>query len=182
MTLCVSNVLRKENATERNCFRNRTRRISRRPFLLCFPMFLTRLRNIGKQSKNAPRGIRRARSRNPQSHCVKCLKVMYFIVLLHSLRRGATNQAKSIGKRNDFTTFRNPSEYVLDDFWNLKWSPGALERDVIFCYLSNGFEVVFFLVHSLAGWRSTRPKKAKEYWKTQLFFTNSKSHQGHILN
>ena len=115
-----------------------------------------------------PPGIRRARSRNTQCHFVKCLKVLYFIVLLHSLRRVAINQAKSIGKRNEFKIFRNPSKYFLDDFWNLKWSPGALEREVIFCYLSNGFEVVFFLVHSLAGWRSTRPKVLENVMISQL--------------
>ena len=87
-------------------------------FLHTEPTKETHLGNIGKQSKSGPRGIRRVRSRNPQSHCVKCLKVLDFIVLLHSLRRGATNQAKSIGKRNDFTFPRNSSKYFLDDFRN----------------------------------------------------------------
>ena len=58
-----------------------------------------------KTKQNGIRQIRRVRSRTPQSYLTECLKVLYFIVLLHSLAGWRSTRSKSIGKRNWFLRF-----------------------------------------------------------------------------
>ena len=69
-----------------------------------------------KTKQNGLRQIRRVRSRTAQSYLMECLKVLYFIVLLHSLAGWRSTRTKIIGKRNCFNELQRSSRRYFEGF------------------------------------------------------------------